>query len=305
MPSPSSSSSSHPSSSTQTAAFFDALLGRRPAPAPAHLTRVLYLPFHDNNTNHLPVYEAGDSYRRAVGGSQLGSTLYALNLSAARRPRPDGTSHRVVYHGNMHCLAAPDDDKVTIISVEKRALGNQGGETRLTVLPLPNKELQTSSIESTRGSIQMDTFFPIPPSKRAGELIHHPYFRLDVPLVSKYMNHTDSTRELEWQVHPIEDGPLRYTLVDKDKSEDAGAGARTLAIYHDAGCSKTLWRGMSEGVILLPEEEESADDLERIVVVSLLGVLWQIRTLQGGTSVPPKRVGHMKQFRRLFARFCS
>jgi len=319
----------------QTAAVFDAMLGRQPAPAPAHLTRVLYIPCHDNNTNHLPVYEAGDSYRKAVGNSQLGSTLYAFNLSAARRPRPDGTNHRVAYHGDMSSVAAPDDDEsMTNISVHKRELGNQGVETRLlvlscfvmsvneeasdekasttqslttmsrnrTILKSSDRALPTISVESPRGPVQMDTFFPIPPSKRAGEAIHHPYFRLDIPQAS---NHVDCKRWFEWQVRPVEDGPLRYTLVDKDNAEDTGAATRIRAIYHDAGCSKTLSRGMSEGVILLPEEDEVADDMEAIVVASLLGVLWQVRTLQGKISVPPKRVGHMNQFRRVFTRFCT
>lgn len=147
----------------------------------------------------------------------------------------------------------------------------------------------------------MDTFFPIPPSTRAGDVIHHPYFTLDVPLSKNDMS---STTPLEWQIYPIQDGPLRYTLVDKGKPGDTAARIR--AIYHDAGCSKPLSHGCSEGVLLLPEWAGEADEeaayTEGVVVASILGVLWQVRALQGGVSVPPNHGKHMGQLRRVLAR---
>ncbi|KAK7957792.1 hypothetical protein PG988_012640 [Apiospora saccharicola] len=271
------SSSSRPASDPERFAFFDTMLGRKPIPTPTHLTSVLYIPCHDNDTHHLPMYEAGDSYRRAVGNSQLGSTLYAVKLSAACKPRGDGTSHPVLYHANMQ-RAVNSDDGVTV-SVQKRELGNQGRETRMTLASSSDGKPFGISIESPKESITMETFFPIPPSNRAGELIHHPYFRLDVPPTK---NDTSSTTRLEWQIHPIEDGPLRYTLVDKGRPGDTTARIR--AIYHDAGCSKPLSHGRNEGVLLLPkwaesgrEEEEDAAHMEGIVVASILGVLWQVR----------------------------
>ncbi|KAK8128952.1 hypothetical protein PG984_010060 [Apiospora sp. TS-2023a] len=295
-------SSSRPTSDPERFAFFDTMLGRKPIPAPAHLTSVVYIPCHDNDTHHLPMYEAGDSYRHAVGTSQLGSTLYAVKLSAACKPRGDGTSHPVVYHGNMQRSLAPDDG--VTVSVQKRELGNQGRETRLTIASPSEGEPYGISIESPKGSITMETFFPIPPSNRAGQIIHHPYFRLDIPLAK---NNMYSTTRLEWQIHPIEDGPLRYTLVDKGRPGDTTARIR--AIYHDAGCSKPLSHGRSEGVLLLPEwagsggeEEEEAAHMEGVVVASILGVLWQVRALQGRTSVPPRHGKHMGQLRRVLAR---
>ncbi|KAK7926621.1 hypothetical protein PG985_003619 [Apiospora marii] len=275
------------------------MLGRKPTPTPAHLTSVLYIPCHDNDALHLPMYEASDSYHHAVGDTQLGSTLYAVKLSAACKPRGDGAGHSVIYHGNMQ-RAAASKDGVTI-SVQKRELSNQGREIRLT-LTLPSEgEPYRVSIESPKGSITMDTFFPIPPSTRAGDVIHHPYFTLDIPHTK---NDKSSTTSLEWQIHPIEDGPLRYTLVDKGRPGDTTARVR--AIYHDAGCSKPLSHGRSEGVLLLPEwggeVDEEAADMEGIIVASILGVLWQVRALQGGMSVPPKHGKHMGQLRRVLAR---
>lgn len=118
-----------PSSDPERFAFFDTMLGRKPIPAPAHLTSVLYIPCHDNDALHLPMYEASDSYRHAVGHSQLGSTLYAVKLSAACKPRGDGTGHSVVYHGHMQSAVAPEDG--VTLSVQRRELGNQGRATRL------------------------------------------------------------------------------------------------------------------------------------------------------------------------------
>ncbi|KAK8011895.1 hypothetical protein PG989_000155 [Apiospora arundinis] len=63
------------------------MLGRQPSSAPAHLSRVPYILPHDRHTTHLPMYEADDSYRHAVGGSQLGSAPYAMKLRSCR-PRP-------------------------------------------------------------------------------------------------------------------------------------------------------------------------------------------------------------------------
>ncbi|KAK6835965.1 hypothetical protein PG987_006460 [Apiospora arundinis] len=290
---PSSSSLSRPTSSAQTTAFFDAMLGRQPSSAPAHLTSVLYIPLHDHNTTHLPMYEAGDSYRDAVGGSKMGSTLYSFKLSTMARPRGDGTSHRVAYHANMQRPAAVDDG--VMISAQKRELGNQGAETRLTLPPSSNGAPQRILIESPEGSIEMDTFFPIPPSARGSNKIHHPYFGLDVPLARDI-----APTRLEWQVHPVENGPLRYTLANKD------APACIHAIYYDAGCSKILSHGSSEGVLLLPERSEGKEEtaaMEGIVVASILGVLWQVRTLHGATSVPPKRAKHIGQFHRVVSCF--
>lgn len=75
----------------------DSLIGRRPQETPSHLTRVLYIPYHDESTLHLPIYELRDWYHAAVGNTLIGSSLYTVKLSAIRKPCGDGTDAQVAY----------------------------------------------------------------------------------------------------------------------------------------------------------------------------------------------------------------
>lgn len=75
----------------------DALIGRRPQETPCHLTRVLYVPYHDQTTLHLPIYELQDWYHAAIGNTLMGSSLYTVKLSTIRKPCGDGTDAQVAY----------------------------------------------------------------------------------------------------------------------------------------------------------------------------------------------------------------
>ncbi|KAK0636416.1 hypothetical protein B0T17DRAFT_613150 [Bombardia bombarda] len=341
------------SSSCQTAAWFDLRIGRRPAPVPAHLTKIVYIPRHDSNTYHLPLYEAGDLYRNAVGDSPIGSTLYAVKLGMAEKPRDNTLCHRVVYLSDMYSAIVQDQDQdqdgsgsgcrsVGIIRLQKRELGNRGVETRLSGSSTTTPTTTTTQCEKDdddrdepqrsrpmliesrtaagfTSTIRMETSFPIPPTIWGSDTIHHPYFTLrgistnsHTPTPTSPGNNNGEgiyflPPRLEWQIHPIADGPLRYTLVDPSRDEQhnnskhdvATDEKRVWAIYHDMGWGKSLWQGCSEGMLLLPErrngdmekenwKKKEADDLlEGIIVTSLLGVLRQVRMLQGATATTP------------------
>ncbi|KAK6823541.1 hypothetical protein PG987_013798 [Apiospora arundinis] len=153
---------SHPTSSAQTTAFFDAMLGRQPSSAPAHLSRVPYILPHDRHTTHLPMYEADDSYRHAVGGSQLGSAPYAMKLSTASNPWGDGISGRVACHGNRWGAAAPDAG----MKVGQPGCGNATDPAALV-----RWRAARISIESPKASVKAEVFLapPLPsPSHRPG-----------------------------------------------------------------------------------------------------------------------------------------
>lgn len=84
--------------SREIAAWIDAVkLGRCPMQAPAHLSRVLYLPSHNGTTHHLPLYEAGPLYHRAIGSTLLNSSLYTAKLCSMERPRADGMNAQVAW----------------------------------------------------------------------------------------------------------------------------------------------------------------------------------------------------------------
>jgi hypothetical protein len=112
---------------SSTAAWFDARLGRQPCKAPAHLSRIIYIPRHDNTTAHLPLYEAGDPYRKAVANSLLGSTIYTTLLGLMEKPRGNNATDQVAYLADIR---ATDCGGVQV-HLDKRELGSCGSKTQL------------------------------------------------------------------------------------------------------------------------------------------------------------------------------
>jgi len=127
-----------------------------------------------------------------------------------------------------------------------------------------------AALESQGLRMKMDTSFPIPPSAEGlgCKTISHPYFTLIIPGMDD-----EASVKLEWQIHPAKNGPLYYTLVQKDKN----LGSRVCAIYHHARWEQSLSLRYSEGVLLLSESQDR--EFEGIVVASLLGILVQLRML--------------------------
>lgn len=119
----------------------------------------------------------------------------------------------------------------------------------------------------------MTSSFPIEPSQRGDVKIPHPYFTLK----------GFRSSILQGQIRPIENGLLRYTLVDLG---DPNLTTRVRAIYHHVGLGPSLSIGYSEGVLLLPEHEEVMG-LEGVVVASVLWLLGQLRML--GSQKKKKR----------------
>jgi hypothetical protein len=136
--------------------------------------------------------------------------------------------------------------------------------------------------------MKMDIFFPIPNSARGNKTISHPYFTLTPSIPD-----TKVTTQFEWQIHPLRDGILRYTLVQNDEN----LGSSICAIYHHMGWDLSLSLGYSEGVLLLPEAAKPIE-LEGIVVASLIGILKQLRML----TTDKKRARKPGQVGRIFRR---
>lgn len=86
------------------AARVDQLIGRRLLPSPSNLKRVLYIPFHDNDTLHLPLYDVSQIYWDTVTDIPIGSSLYTVKLISLRKPRGDGTDAEVAYLVNFDRL---------------------------------------------------------------------------------------------------------------------------------------------------------------------------------------------------------
>lgn len=124
----------------------------------------------------------------------------------------------------------------------------------------------------------MDITYPIPPSKTRDGEVKHPYFSFQVPGQA-------GTTEFQWQIHPVENGSLRYTLVRIPQSGAAdGQGSEVQkveveAIYYHIGVGASLSLPYSEGVLLLRSPSFADAGAEALVVGSMLGMLWRLREL--------------------------
>ena len=111
-----------------TLSYFETKLGRKPCEAPTHLSRVLYIPLHDNNTTHLPLYEAGDRYRRAVKDLPLlGSTIYTTMLGLMGKPSGDNINDQVAWLTDIWSMEGGGIQ----IRLNKRELGMCSSEIQL------------------------------------------------------------------------------------------------------------------------------------------------------------------------------
>jgi hypothetical protein len=132
------------------------------------------------------------------------------------------------------------------------------------------------------------TSFPIPSSRRGNLIVKHPYFTLAALDGAK-----DKHPRLEWRIDP-KDGILCYTLYRMEE----GAEDSICAMYHHIHWDLCLSIPYSEGVLLLPDlqpESQSSADFECMVVVSLLGMLAQLRMLGSSAGKEQKSglVGRM------------
>lgn len=144
----------------------------------------------------------------------------------------------------------------------------------------------------------MGVTHPIAPSETRVGTITHPYFTFEVPGVF-------GPTVFQWQIHPKENGPLRYTLVAVSPSEleqlqlqhpqEGPTTAKIRAIYHHIGLGASLSQSYSEGVLLLPplpprgaeedggkSNDDDASEWEGVIVASLLTMLWRLRKIDGG-----------------------
>jgi hypothetical protein len=150
-------------------------------------------------------------------------------------------------------------------------------------LPTGSEESFTIKQASTnpfKTNITVVASFPIPDTVTRAGSAPNPYFSFSLP---------DGETTFQWQVHPVQHGPLRYTLAAIDPypamAQDAGTQMQRneeniLAIYHHIGLATSLSMPYSEGVLLLPELRDNQDSsLEAVYVASLLGLLWCVRRM--------------------------
>ncbi|KAH8709176.1 hypothetical protein HC256_009099 [Beauveria bassiana] len=269
-------------------------LGHEPTPLPKHLTRVLYIPEHD--APGFPVYESTREFQRVIYESPfgrgefmppplMGSRLFNIRTSMINRPSGNGRD-------NVQYLVVPDtvpgDDGHRSVNVRKRDPHN--------ICP----DINVLTIGCDKGStdtVLVRAFFPLPDAHSYKTTIFFPYFAF---------SSRSGYERYQWEVHPIQDGPMRYTLMsNKGKSEDTSRRQEgdIRAIYYHVGCGGSVFQPHSEGILLLPETSVDGPELEEeVVVASLIGVLMRVRSMRyveksKGTS-PKQRDKPL--FKRLF-----
>ncbi|GIK00851.1 hypothetical protein Aspvir_004880 [Aspergillus viridinutans] len=275
-----------------------ASLGRQLSTTPEHLSRVLYIPRHDGTTSHLPLYDVSSQYVEAIGDAPMGSSKYTISLGMMKRPQGDGTDHvPVAYIVNF---TAGDKDK-TVGTVEYRVQPDsavtENAEVELTI---GNADEEACSIKVHSDSAQpidpvaVGVSYPIPPSETKVGKVKHPYFHFRMPFESRMA-------QFEWQVRPVEHGPLRYTLVRMPGEETTGESstepeADVRAIYHHIGLGVSMSVSHSEGVLLLPPCTDPKS--EAMIVASVLGMLRRVRGLdreKGNKGVKHHRFGSVRK----------
>ncbi|KUI52788.1 hypothetical protein VP1G_00289 [Cytospora mali] len=327
---------------------YEALLGRKLSPTPSRLTsRTLYLPPHNDKATHLPIYDFTKEFKDTIRGEPIGSSRFKTNFGLMKKPVGDGRgASQVSYLVDFEALEArslpltPPSSPArrksssaasslgrlvpTHATVRRRMLYGDA-EVGLTIPPrlAPDFAMEDGDVaciitpRSTGEGIELVTSYPLRPTVSKFGSSRNPWFTFTVPSL------LDDDRTLQWQIHPVEHGLLRYTLVElprraavdddrwwEDSKEVDGWGGETKrtrksrdsdeekppycaserknehlirAIYHNVGLGFCLSQPFSEGALLLQNDLDP--EFEAIIVASLLGLLWRAR---GEESKPRK-----------------
>lgn len=106
----------------------------------------------------------------------------------------------------------------------------------------------------------------------SGEAHPAPWFTITSP---------EASTSYQWQIHPVEHGPLQYTLVELPSPAQDASAIEPENQHRNVGVDTSLVQPFSEGVLLLPASDKEMDaNLEIVVVTSLIGLLWKAREVQ-------------------------
>ncbi|KAL2826932.1 hypothetical protein BJY01DRAFT_255848 [Aspergillus pseudoustus] len=269
-------------------------LGRQLSATPGHLSRVLYFPRHDAKTAHLPLYDVSSRYRDAVGDTVMGSGKYTVALGMMAKPVGGGADAGSDVSYLVDVAEASGGGGGISARVKRRALvPGEDGDVEVQVDA--SDDAITLDIVGANNPFPLQTTYPIPPSQTALGPISHPYF--DYDLTSR-----PELAQLRWEIHPVEDGPLRYTLTRSPLGDPGQSEPDTniQAIYHHNGLGVSLSQTYSEGVLLLPLVVDPRS--EAIYVASVLGMLWRLRRLDGAGNEGGGQKRRLDAVKKLFKR---
>ncbi|RDA88962.1 hypothetical protein CP532_0665, partial [Ophiocordyceps camponoti-leonardi (nom. inval.)] len=194
-------------------------LARTPSSTPSHLSRVLYIPPHDGFFSALPVHDVSDEYEHAIRYAPLGGGDFI-------GPALMGSRLFVTRLATMRKPCRSDGVEYVV-----HARVGVSGDASLSVRSI------------------VSISYPVPDTVSSAGTARHPYFALG-------NGSLPSSPTLQWQILPIEDGPLRYTLVELTTP------VNIRAIYHHLGPGSSLSMPVSEGVLLVSPRGDDESEKE-------------------------------------------
>jgi hypothetical protein len=114
------------------------------SPTPAHLTRALYVPHHDESTSHISVFEVTEQYTESVKERGMGSASYVVALGRMPKPRANSTGSptgatEILYNVNFK------DAALNLTSVPSSSSTESLVETNVYVLALFPMSIQLAN----------------------------------------------------------------------------------------------------------------------------------------------------------------
>ncbi|KAJ3531494.1 hypothetical protein NM208_g8856 [Fusarium decemcellulare] len=234
---------------------------------PKHLSRVLYFPKHNESTSHLPIYDISQRYSEALGKIPFGSRKYKIELALLWKPR--GTNL-----GDVTRFLVDVNPNGCSSTVRERCIGRDALEADISLPSQQGEGFRLSTqTRATTSQSHARLRYPMPDKTTKHELIRYPY--LTISHESAH-DRDEPSFFLEWQVHLVIGGPMRYDLIDLEKqSQGSSYDDSIVAVFHHCGFEPDLPSAFSEGILLLPEEEQPMLDVT--AVSSLFGLLHSVR----------------------------
>lgn len=84
---------------------------------PAHLTRALYIPHHDESTSHVSVFDVSTQYTQSIQQRGMGSASYIVALGRMPKPQVNDPAARVEYNVELRVATGNDGQALSLTSV--------------------------------------------------------------------------------------------------------------------------------------------------------------------------------------------
>ena len=104
----------------------DRLIGRSLSPTPRELSRAVYIPWHNRNSSHIPLYDVSSQYHESVGDAAIGGSEFKTKLCLMRKPTANSIDVDVRY-------LVWFNREMGFATVEERCLGANGQQIHLSV----------------------------------------------------------------------------------------------------------------------------------------------------------------------------